>query len=115
MSLQRRRGQKATVYPEVRIKNARDETVIVPDMENGIEVRAAFIPQRSTKAEVPGQVGIDVTRMILRHDLPNVGLFSQVRWRGRLWDVASPPSYHHGTPLVRHYSMDIRARPHGER
>lgn len=74
-------------------------------------VTAAFIPQRSARAEVPGQQQINVYTMIVSADLADVGLWSIVRWRGELWDVVTPAAYHHGTRHTRHYSLDIRQRP----
>ncbi len=63
-------------------------------------------------AELPGQQQINVTRMIVDPDLPNVNLWSRVLWRGVVWDVVSPPQYHHGaTRHVRHWSLDLRERP----
>lgn len=81
------------------------------NMDAPIPVEAAFIPQRSARAEVPGQAEIDVTRMILSNDLPDVDIYGRVEWRGELWDIVSPPAYHHGTRHTRHWSMDIRKRP----
>lgn len=114
MSIQRRRGQRAIVYPSKVVESRRGAPVSVPDMDNGIPIRAAFIPQRSARAEVPGQLGIKVTRMIFSHEIENFDLWSRVYWRGRYWDVVTPPSYHHGaTRHVRHYSADLRERPKG--
>lgn len=77
-----------------------------------IDVRAAFIPQRSARAEVPGQQEIEVTRMLVDPDLPDVTLWSRVEWRGDMWDVVAPPVYHHGSHrTVRHWSIDLRKRP----
>ncbi|MGL5825556.1 MAG: hypothetical protein ACRCYU_12210 [Nocardioides sp.] len=74
-------------------------------------VRAAFIPQRSSKAEVPGQQVINVTRMIVDPHIQDVDLWSRVEWEGKSWDIASPPAYHHGPRRSRHWSIDIRQRP----
>ena len=113
MSYQRRRrGQPAVVYPTVETVDNRGHHSIQVDMANGIDVEAVFIPQRSARAELPGQQQINVTRMIVDPDLPNVNLWSRVLWRGVVWDVVSPPQYHHGaTRHVRHWSLDLRERP----
>lgn len=111
MTYQRRRGQRATVYPSKAEVDARGNVQRVPDMDNPIEVRAAFIPQRSARAEVPGQQDINVTRMILTHEIENLDIWSRVHWRGSWWDVVTPANYHYGTRGVRHYSVDIRERP----
>lgn len=110
-SYQRRRGQFVNVYPVTTQKDARGNEHVVADMDNPIQVRAVFVPTRSAVAEVPGQQQIDVTRMIVRHDVPNVDMWSKVEWQGYLWDVVAPPSYHHGTRQTRHYTLDIRRRP----
>jgi hypothetical protein len=110
VSVQRKRGQVAIVYPEKIVTDSRDNEHRVPDLENGITVRAAFIPQRSARAEVPGQQHINVTRMIV-DVLPNVSLWSCVDWDGKSWDVVTPPAYHHGTRHTRHWSIDLRERP----
>lgn len=111
MSVQRKRGQTAIVYPRKTITDSRNNSVIVSDMDNPITVRAAFIPQRSSEAAVAGQQEIFVVTMIVDADLPNVGLWSTVTWRGADWDVVSPPEYHHGTRGTRHVSIDLRKRP----
>lgn len=110
-SMQRRRGETALVYQTVIQTDNRGNKVKVADESNPISVRAVFIPQRSAKAEVPGQVVINITRMIVTHDLPNVDLWSRVDAQGRVWDVVTPPSYHHGTRHTRHWSIDLRERP----
>ena len=112
MSFQRRRrGQAATVYPSKLDTDNRGNHVRVVDMASPIEVEAVFIPQRSARAEVPGQAQINVMRMLLNHDLPGVDIWGRVKWRGEEWDIVTPPSYHHGTRHTRHWSMDIRERP----
>ncbi|MEU7148480.1 phage head-tail adapter protein [Streptomyces sp. NPDC045456] len=91
--------------------DSRGNTVIVPDDGPPIEVRAAFIPQRSARAEVPGQQQINVMTMIVNPHLDDVSLWSRVEYAGRQWDVVSPPAYHHGDRRTRHWSIDIRERP----
>jgi hypothetical protein len=110
VSVQRKRGQKATVYIERTATDSRGGTHKEPDLDNGVEVRAAFIPQRSARAEVPGQQHINVVRMIVK-DIPGVSLWCQVDWAGTSWDVVTPPAYHHGSRHVRHVSIDLRERP----
>lgn len=113
MSVQRRRGQKALVFRQVMTQDSRGNLVKQVDMATPIEVRAAFIPGRSSRAEVAGQVAIDVVTMIVKANLPDVGAWSRVRWRDTDWDVMAPPEYHHGTRHSRHWSLDLRARPGG--
>ena len=111
-SMQRRRGQAAKVWPATKTTDSRGNTVVAVDSAAApIQVTAAFIPQRSARAEVAGQQQINVVTMIVAPDLPDVNLWSRVQWRGRYWDVVSPPAYHHGTRHTRHWSMDLRERP----
>ncbi|WP_218839769.1 phage head-tail adapter protein [Streptomyces sp. WZ.A104] len=111
MSVQRRRGQKARVWKTVEVVDQRGNTVHVADPTSPIDVRAAFIPQRSARAEVPGQQQINVARMIVDAHLQGVSLWSRVEYNGATWDVVSPPAYHHGDRRTRHWSLDIRERP----
>jgi hypothetical protein len=110
-SVQRRRGIPVKIYPTVVQTDNRGNRIEMPDLDNPIETTAAWIPQRSARAEVVGEVGINVVRIIVRHELPNVDLWSYVEAHGRMWDVVTPPSYHHGTRHSRHWSMDLRERP----
>lgn len=111
-SRQRRRGQTVKVWPTHEIEDKRGNKVNAPDLtDDPIVVKAAAIPQRSSKAEVPGQQQIDVVRLILDAELPGVTLWSRVEYLGDQWDIVSPPAYHHGSRHVRHWSMDIRRRP----
>lgn len=110
-SIQRRRGKTIKVWKTKIVKDGRGNDVITPDPANPHIVRAAAIPQRSSKAEVPGQQQINITRLIIDHELGDVNLWSRVEYDGREWDIAAPPAYHHGTPRVRHWSIDIRERP----
>lgn len=111
MSVQRRRGQTARVWRTTETVDRRGNTVIAVDESNPVTVKAAFIPQRSGKAEVPGQQQINVTRMIVDAHVEGVTLWSRVEYQGRMWDIATPPAYHHGSRRTRHWSIDIRERP----
>jgi len=101
-----------TIYPETYVTDSRGNKQKAPDRGNPIHTFGAAIPQRSSKAEVPGQAEVDVYRLILPETV-GLGLWSFVEWRGRTWDVAAPPAYHHGTRHTRHISVDIRRRPGG--
>lgn len=111
MSHQRRRGQTVKIWKTKTVTDRRGNDVIVADGDGPHEVRAIMIPQRSARAEVAGQVQINVTRMIVAANLEDVNLWSRVEWNGQLWDVVTPPAYHHGTRKTRHWSIDIRERP----
>ncbi|MEU4155699.1 phage head-tail adapter protein [Actinoplanes sp. NPDC026670] len=112
MSWQRRRGDTAKVWPTTKKTDGRGNDIYVVDMEAPPHlVRAVFIPQRSARAEVPGQQQINVVRMLVAADLKGVDLWSRVEWRGVFWDVVTPPSLHVGTRHTRHWSIDLRERP----
>ncbi len=111
MSVQRRRGQKALVWRTKVVTDRRGNQVQMADAEGPIEVTAVFIPQRSSRAEVPGQQQINVTRMIVDPHIPDLTLWSRVEWQGKQWDIVSPPAFHNGSRHTRHWSIDIRERP----
>lgn len=112
MSVQRRRGQTAKAWPSKLTTDRRGNHVRVADLEvEPYVVQAAFIPQRSARAEVPGQAQINVVRMIVDPHIEGVDLWARIEWNGSQWDVVSPPAYHHGSRRVRHWSIDLRERP----
>ncbi|MCS0601104.1 phage head-tail adapter protein [Streptomyces sp. LP11] len=110
-SLQRRRGVKAKVWKTKEHVDSRGNKVLVADPAGPVEVRCALIPQRSARAEVPGQMQINITRMIVSADLSDVTLWSRVEALGTQWDIVTPPAYHHGNRKTRHWAIDIRERP----
>ncbi|MEU5403717.1 phage head-tail adapter protein [Streptomyces sp. NPDC005963] len=110
-SYQRRRGLTARVWKTAEHIDNRGNRVQIAEPADPHEVRCALIPQRSARAEVPGQQQINITRMIVDADLPGVTLWSRVEVLGTQWDIVTPPAYHHGTRRTRHWSIDIRERP----
>jgi len=108
-SLQRRRGELVKVHPSETRTDRRGNDTVVPS-KNSFEVRAALIPDRSARAEVPGQMHIDVVKMITTADLSGVDIWSRVEWNGRWWDCVSPPGLHIGNRHTRHWSIMLRAR-----
>lgn len=112
MTRQRRRGQSIIVYPRMKTIDGRGNEYLTPDLSKPRAMTAAVVPQRSSKAEIPGQQQIDVVRLIVDPDLaPDVGLWGRVHYAGEDWDIAAPPAYHHGSRGTRHWSIDIRRRP----
>lgn len=89
----------------------RGNVVLAATDDGPYEVKAVFLPERSAKAEVPGQQQINVYTMIVQPDLDDVTLWSRVRWRGELWDIVTPPEHHGGTRQTKHISLQIRQRP----
>lgn len=99
-----------TMYPTKVATDMRGNKRKEADLENGIEIRGAFIPERGSRAEVPGQQQIDVGTIIIDADFANVDVFSRVEFRGYQWDIVTPPQWHNGTRRVRHWSMEVRRR-----
>lgn len=111
MSYQRRRGVVVKVWKTKDTIDARGNHVRVFDPDNYEFVTAAQIPQRSARAEVPGQVVINVVRLIIDPNVKDMDIWSKVEFNGSEWDIVTPPSYHHGTRHTRHWSIDVRERP----
>lgn len=111
MTIQRRRsGIPARVYMTTESTDSRGNVHRHVDLNSPTDVQVWVFPQRSAKAEVPGQQHINVIRIGTRV-LTGVDLWSRVDMLGKSWDVVTPPAYHHGTRSVRHWSLDIRERP----
>lgn len=118
MSAQRRRGQSITVYASVETTDLRGDTVVRADLDTPYVVRGWLVPDRSSRAEVPGQqeinvykIGLDFPIKTLGGDpVPNVDLWSRIDWAGEQWDVVSPPEHHFGSARTRHQSIKIRQR-----
>ena len=110
-SLQRRRGETIRIYKTGEAENRRGDVVRSPTADYH-EVRAAVVADRSARAEVPGQMQIDVVRFLVPHKLENVDLWSRIWWDGRWWDIAAPPALRIGRHRHnRHWTIVARARP----
>lgn len=114
MTIQRHRGQKVEVYSTIEVTDFRGQTVSTADMDNPFEMTAWIVPDRSSRAEVPGQQDITVYQMGVDYPLssgvPPIDLWSRVKWDGAYWDVATPPSRRFGTRHVRHQTLTLRRR-----
>lgn len=112
VSLQRRRGIPVKVWKTVIRTDGRGNEHKLADLTATPEDATAWVyPQRSARAEVPGQQHINVVRIGVRADIPDLELWSRIEMQGKQWDVVTPPAYHHGTRHTRHYSIDLRERP----
>ena len=113
MSIQRRRANRIEVtFEKTKLAtDLRGNPVRQTDSADTYTTVAAWMPERSARAEVPGQQQIDVARLIVEADIPDVDIWSTVIVRGGRWDIVSPPEYHHGTRHLRHWSVFIRRRP----
>lgn len=108
-SLQRRRGVTVRFHKTATITDLRGNETVISTPEYH-EVRAAIIPNRSSRAEVPGQMAIDVVDIITTSDLSGVNIWSRVEMDGRWWDCVSPPTVHYGTPSTYHWTVTVRNR-----
>lgn len=105
----RRRGERVRIHKSVVNTDARGNMIVAPSGEVH-EVRGSITADRSARAEVPGQMHIDVVKLITEADLSDVDIWSRAYYRDRWWDIVAPPSYRHGTPATRHWSIMLRAR-----
>lgn len=113
MSVQRRRGQVIKVWPRKLVTDSRGNKQYQPDLTvDPSLVKAAVIPQRSSKAEVPGQQEIDVVNILVDPSLvEDIGLWARVEWNGSQWDIAAPPQLRYGVRRTRHLTIPLRRRP----
>jgi hypothetical protein len=75
----------------------------------GIELRVTSSEDRSSDAELPGQVHNKVMRILARQ-VP-AGTYSRIIFRGEEWDMASPPTMTRGTTKrLRHMEFTIKSR-----
>lgn len=111
MTYQRRRGLPATIYRSKTVPDSRGNMRKVVDEDNPHEIKAWIMPERSARAEVPGDQQINVMRIGTKWDLADVDLWSHVHFLGRNWDVVEPPAYHYGASrATRHWSIVLRER-----
>ena len=120
MTYQRRRGLPATVWCTKLVQDNRGNDVVVIDDGCSHEVIVWHYPQRSSRAEVPGQVEINATRIGMDmvdldgEPIENLTIHSRVDFLEGTWELVVPPQYHHGTRHTRHWSLTIKQRPpHG--
>lgn len=109
-SMQRRRGTTIRIYKTVEVTDNRGNKSRLPG-DDYIETKAAWLPQRSSRAEVPGEAQINVVRLILAPDLEDVDLWSRIEALGKVWDIVTPPLHVVGTRHTKHWLVDIRERP----
>lgn len=111
-SLQRRRGIEIKFHKVTEVTDKRGNRTKMATGET-VTVRGAVVPDRSSRAEVPGQMEINVLRIITDSDLPDVSIWSRVEMMGTWWDPVTPPEMHRGTTLTRHWSFLVRRRTDG--
>ncbi len=113
---QRRRGLPIKVWRTETQTDDRGNKHEVATPATPHAVKCWLFPQRSARAELAGQQMINVIRIGVDSSLSDVGLWSKVVFENTpglngIWDVVTPPSYHHGVRATRHWSIDLRKRP----
>lgn len=113
MTYQRKRkGTTATFYPVVKLTDNRGNQRKMHNEATPIVRKVWVIPQRGAKAEVTGQQTINVVRVGVSADVPDLGINARVEFDGKVWDVVSPPAFRSGGGRhTSHYMMDLRERP----
>ena len=97
------------VYPEEKKRDSRNNLVKVPS-ETPVKVRATTSYDRSSIAELPGQIDVDVLKCVTR-DAP-VGSWARIIHDGKEWDLASPPRFSPGaSKATRFVQFTLRSRP----
>jgi hypothetical protein len=96
------------VYVEETATDSLGNTIKRPSGD-GIELSVTSSEDRSSDAELPGQVSNKVVRILARQ-VP-VGSWSRVIFRGEEWDLALPPTFTQGaTGRLKHVEFSIRSR-----
>ena len=111
-SLQRRRGPWVEIYTDEQFKDERGDFVQAPTPKLIYRVRCAVIPNRSARAEVPGQVETNIVDCITTANLDQVSIWSRAKLNGTWWDLVTPPAMHYGPRNIRHWTFSLRERPY---
>ena len=103
------RGRETlTVYLEELVTDSLGNKIKRPSGV-GIPVKVTTSEDRSSDAELPGQVTNKVIRIMARQ-VP-IGSWSRVVFDGEEWDLASPPRFTTGaTKRLKHIEFTIRSR-----
>src|ERR671926_1031438 len=97
------------VYPEVEMRDSRNNLLKVPS-DTPVKVHATTTADRSSIAELPGQVELSIIKCVTR-DAP-VGSWARVVYKNQEWDLASPPRWSPGmSKATRFVSFTLRSRP----
>lgn len=120
MSVQRKRGMVARIWPQKLVTDRRGSEQFVADMSaTPYVLHVSSVPLRGSKAEVPGQQQIlsytwtfhPDSRNTTLTQLDDIGLWSRAYYNGHYYDIVSPPVFHPGSRTSRHWSVDVRERP----
>lgn len=104
---------KATFIPRAKFPNSRGEKQWGADRANARDIRMGLTVDRVNRAEVRGNVEIEVYRARLPYTLEGVGPGAVIIWDGSEWDVSAPEQKRMTrTHSVRHVTVEIRRRPY---
>ena len=104
-----------TFFPRVQQENSRGESQWAPDRTSPQRVRMGITADRTSRAEVRGNVEIEMYDIRLPFKLKGVGPGAVIVWDGSEWDIAAPPMLRPTrTHSVRHITVPIRRRPFTE-
>lgn len=96
------------IYPEVDHVDGRGNKLKVPS-NTPVKIRASVSTDRSSTAELPGQV-TSVAKKVITREAP-IGAWAKVVYDGWEWDVAAPPSFVKGpSKATSHVSFQLRSR-----
>jgi hypothetical protein len=103
------RGRETlTVYLEELVTDSLGNKIKRPSGV-GIPIKVTSSEDRSSDAELPGQVTNKVKRILARQ-VP-IGSWSRVVFNGEEWDLAGPPTFTKGaTSRLNHIEFTIRSR-----
>lgn len=109
------RHTKVTYIPRVQKENSRGELMWTYDYSQAKDIRIGISADRVSRAEVRGDVEIEVYNARLPAKLVGLGPGGRIVWDGSEWDFASPPMARLSrTHSVRHVTVQIRRRPYSE-
>jgi hypothetical protein len=111
MAVGRNRKEKGVVYGRKVSVDSRGNEQVVPDFDNPHEVGMSIHSVRSNRAEIKGQLTNEVVVLHVDPDVPDIGPWTCVVFRGRQYDIASPPFYKTGRRRTSHWEAEVRARP----
>lgn len=103
------RGRETVlVYPEVLHTDKRGNRVRIPS-ETPVAVRVTTSEDRSSDAELPGQVTVKIVKCLAR--TAPVTTWARIEYAGELWDLAAPPRFTVGvSKTTTHVEFTLRSR-----
>jgi hypothetical protein len=103
-----RGSETLTVYLEELVTDSLGNKIKRPSGV-GVPIRVTTSEDRSSDAELPGQVSNKVMRVMARQ-VP-AGSWSRIIFQGEEWDLAGPPRFTPGmTSRLKHIEFTIRSR-----